>query len=242
MTVKNMSQIQTKFGNATLNNSGYYRITSSKEGNKGKLLHRVIFEDFYNIKLDEEFPEGIHIHHIDGNPLNNAIWNLMPMAKGDHSSMHNKGSKLSEEHRRQISERMKGEKNPMYGKHLSKKTKEKLRHSHLGFTHSEETKRKLSELHKGKIHSLDSKLKMSKNKNTTGFFRVHKMPHKECRQGFTWRYEYYNDTGKRRKTDSVDLKKLKKKVLAIGEIWKVINLSNANLTCEDYGYCLEELM
>ena len=65
--------IKTKYGNANLNKWGYYAITSRKEGNHGKLLHRVIFEDFYNIKLDEEFPEGIHIHHIDEDKTNNEI-------------------------------------------------------------------------------------------------------------------------------------------------------------------------
>ena len=43
----------------------------------------------------------------------------------------NKGSKLSEEHKRRMSEVKKSEKHPMYGK-----------------THTEETKRKMSELRK----------------------------------------------------------------------------------------------
>ena len=80
--------IKTKYGNATLNNYGYYHISSGKEGNHGKYLHRLIFEDFYNIKLDEEFPEGIEIHHIDGDKTNNEIWNLEPVSKSEHRQMH----------------------------------------------------------------------------------------------------------------------------------------------------------
>ena len=39
--------IVTEYGNATLNRDGYFKINTGK--NAGKLLHRVIFEDFYNI-------------------------------------------------------------------------------------------------------------------------------------------------------------------------------------------------
>ena len=41
--------LYTKFGTARLNKLGYYLITSRSEGNNGKLLHRLIFEDFYQI-------------------------------------------------------------------------------------------------------------------------------------------------------------------------------------------------
>ena len=83
--------IKTKFGNATLNQYGYYRISSAKEGNCGKLLHRLIFEDYYNIDLDEEFPEGVIVHHIDGNKTNNEMWNLDVMPLKEHTSLHKTG-------------------------------------------------------------------------------------------------------------------------------------------------------
>ena len=41
----------TKYGIAKIHNTGYYRITSRKEGNNGKLLHRLIFEDVHKRKL-----------------------------------------------------------------------------------------------------------------------------------------------------------------------------------------------
>lgn len=34
--------IETKYGNATLNNYGYYKISSQKQGNNNQLLHRLI--------------------------------------------------------------------------------------------------------------------------------------------------------------------------------------------------------
>ena len=44
-------KIKTKFGTATINSDGYYEISSVKEGNHDKILHRLIYEDFYNVKL-----------------------------------------------------------------------------------------------------------------------------------------------------------------------------------------------
>jgi len=85
--------IKTKFGNARVNAYGYYAISSTKEGNRDKLLHRLIFEDFYNIKL----PSDILIHHDDENKLNNEIWNLIPMTKKEHHVLHHKNKKIPEE-------------------------------------------------------------------------------------------------------------------------------------------------
>ena len=65
----------TKYGSVGLHCSGYYKITSKKEGNHNKLLHRLIFEDFYNIEL----PDDIIIHHLDEDKTNNEIWNLIPL-------------------------------------------------------------------------------------------------------------------------------------------------------------------
>ena len=83
--------IQTKYGTAHLNEEGYYIIKTSKEGNHNKKLHRLIFEDFYQIKL----PSHIVIHHDDGNPQNNEIWNLIPMTKGEHTALHSRGNTWS---------------------------------------------------------------------------------------------------------------------------------------------------
>ena len=54
-----MNKIHTKYGVAKINDDGYYTISSSKEGYNRKLLHRLLFEDFYEFKI----PKGFVIHH-----------------------------------------------------------------------------------------------------------------------------------------------------------------------------------
>ena len=180
--------IETKYGKATLNRDNYYKINTGKNG--GKLLHRLIFEDFYNINLDEEFPNGVHIHHIDGNRTNNEIWNLEPINVTEHQRLH------------QI-----GEQNNCYG-----------------------------------ICSQQRKERISKARTVTGFFRVYKKKNKIYKQGFQWCYHYYKD-GEKRQTHitSVDLLKLKQKVIAKGLEWFIIDENVANSICEEYNYDLREV-
>lgn len=77
---------------------------------------------------------------------------------------------LSEDTKAKISESLKGEKHPRYGKHLSESTKKKISDSHKGKTPSEETRKKLSEARKGeknhmygKHHTEESRKKISEN-------------------------------------------------------------------------------
>ena len=243
------TKIKTKFGTANIGQDGYYRIISNDKGNHSKKLHRLIFEDFYKIKL----PSNIVIHHEDGNKLNNNIWNLVPMRNDEHTIIHHQGKTLSDETkkkisksnkgkivseegrknmseahkgnspsletRKKLSEANKGEKSYWYGKHHSEETKEKIRNAHLGLKPSEETRKKMSESQKGRTHSLESKLKMSKNKNKTGIFNVFKLTNNNCKQGFTWAYYYDDEEGNRKMLSSVSLEKLKKKVLSKGFDW-----------------------
>lgn len=60
-------------------------ITSRKEGNHHKKLHRLIWEKHY----DKPVPEGYVIHHIDGNKLNNTINNLQCVKECLHNKFHN---------------------------------------------------------------------------------------------------------------------------------------------------------
>jgi hypothetical protein len=76
--------IKTKWGTAKVNSKGYYHITSRKEGYPFKKLHRLIYEAYYG-----QIPDGYHVHHIDGNKLNNRIDNLQLLSKSEHSSLHN---------------------------------------------------------------------------------------------------------------------------------------------------------
>lgn len=82
--------IKTKYGNASITNRGYYVITSGK--NASKLLHRLVFEDYHNCKLDSNDV----IHHIDFNPQNNHPTNLICMSKKAHLILHHKNKILSE--------------------------------------------------------------------------------------------------------------------------------------------------
>ena len=102
--------METKFGTAKIWGNGYYYITSTKEGNFKKLLHRLIFEDFYG-----EIPKGCVIHHKDENPLNNCIMNLQLLTESQHHKLHSTGEnnpfygrKHSEETKRLIGEKSKG--------------------------------------------------------------------------------------------------------------------------------------
>lgn len=235
--------IKTKYGNATLNDYGYYHITSGKEGNHCKYLHRLIFEDFYNIKLNEEFPEGIIIHHVDGNKTNNEIWNLIPIPLSEHSKLHrneeeepfySKPKTLS--HKMRISQQhnttgifrvlpyTKGVKYAYYDsdnkrKWLTAPTLNKLKEKVLekGFewivldeTLAKQTEKKY----------LEKYLKTHEN-HSSGIKRVRKKKSKTAKQGFIWEYVAQKDN-KRLYISSIDLDKLKEKVLARGLKWEVI--------------------
>ena len=233
--------LHTKYGNAKISNKGYYVITSKKEGNNMKLLHRLIAKDYFGDWIDEPLINGeqIDIHHIDGNPLNNCVLNLLPLPKSEHHKLHNSGENhpnygkhLSDETKRKISESHKGKtlsdehkKNlseSHKGKTLSDETKKKLSESKKGIPKSEEHKQKLSEAMKGKTHSEKSKYKMSESKNSTGYFRVTTKKDKTCKQGFIYDYQYYDENGKRKHIVSVDIEKLKEKVKAKGLEWREI--------------------
>lgn len=84
--------IKTKYGMAKINNRGYYVISTRKEGNHMKLLHRLVFEDYHDCKLDKNDV----IHHIDNNPLNNHPTNLICMSKKAHGIIHNNGKTHSD--------------------------------------------------------------------------------------------------------------------------------------------------
>lgn len=106
--------MKSKFGNVSID-GGYYRVTSHKEGNYGKFLHRLIFEDFYDCNI----PKGYHVHHKNGDKLDNCILNLQLMNARDHPRLHNTGIKRSDETIKKMSDVKKGENNPMYNQHHS---------------------------------------------------------------------------------------------------------------------------
>lgn len=79
-----------------------------------------------------------------------------------------KGSKLSSEHRKKISEAIRGEKHPLFGKHHSEEAKRKNSESHKGVKHnfwgkkfSLETRKKMSLKAKGRKFSKEHRIKLS---------------------------------------------------------------------------------
>ena len=79
--------LHTKYGTAKLDKNGYYWITSRKEGNHLKFLHRLIWEDFYGY----EVPKGYHIHHKNNIKTDNCILNLQLLPEYEHYLIHNLG-------------------------------------------------------------------------------------------------------------------------------------------------------
>ena len=144
--------LHTKWGVAKVYDE-YYEIMTKKEGNFQKRLHRLIYEDFWNVKL----PSEIVIHHKDGNKLNNCILNLEAMTKSQHTSYHmmdnthNLGNKLSDE------------------------TKSKISDSKIGKPRSDDLKKKLS---CSKNNTGYFRVSKRKRNNSQGFsyrYRVHEL-------------------------------------------------------------------
>lgn len=159
LEIKPSEVLHTTFGNAKVNDDGYYRITSEKENNLGKFLHRLVWEQWYG-----KLSPNTHIHHINKNSLDNCIWNLEPMTNSEHLSLH----------------------------------------------------------HKGMEHTEDSCIQISKFYNTSGFFRVSKSVDKSCKNGFMWRYQYY-ENGKKKSINRVKLEDLEKEVKRRNLTWKKLD-------------------
>lgn len=176
--------LETKFGNVKLNDDGYYIITSRKEGNNGKIFHRLVWEDWYGIQV----PKGYVIHHLNGDKLDNRIQNLQCVEIKKHISYHHKGLKHSEETKEKIKKNRRdtsGKNNYMYGKH----------------------------------HSYDTCIKMSKNQNSSGYYNVTKKYNPNYKQGFIWRYRYY-ENGKRKQISNTNIKNLEEEVKKRGLKWE----------------------
>jgi len=195
------TKIETKYGTAHLTENGHYQIKTHEKGHYGEYLHRLVFEDFYKITLSPE----IVIHHDDGNPQNNEIWNLIPLTKAEHTALHSRGNTWSR-----------------------------------GKIVADETRANMSKAHKGKTISQSQRINRSKADNSTGFLRVYIKPAKTTKQGFIWCYQY-QEGNKRKNWTSVDLLKLKEKILLNGLEWLVIDETNAQKTCDKYGYDFKEL-
>lgn len=120
-----VESITTKFGTAKVTCNGYWVIQTRKEGNHGKFLHRLLYEDYHKCTLAPK----VAIHHKDGNKTNNKISNLELMTVSEHRRLHTTGinnhgygKPRSDEVKRKISEakkgRFNGSANPSYRKDI----------------------------------------------------------------------------------------------------------------------------
>lgn len=62
--------------------------------------------------------------------------------------------------------------------------------------------------------------------SSTGFLNVKKLESNMYQQGFCYTYTYYKD-GKRKQLSSVDILKLRNKVINAGEEWKIFDKQKA---------------
>lgn len=192
--------LHTKFGIAKMQKHGYYVITSNKEGNYGKRLHRLIWESVWG-----KIPKDWVVHHADGDKTNNCILNLIGMDKTYHNKLHNSNGN-----------------NPRCGTNHSEETKQKISKAHMGKTFSKESREKMSKAKLGKKQSLDFVIKRNKKNNKLGIFRVVKHKNKTTKQGFDYVYTYI-ENGKSHEIHSIDICKLKEKVIARGLDWIIVD-------------------
>lgn len=75
--------------------------------------------------------------------------------------------------------------------------------------------------HKEKLCK-DYYIKQSLAQNSSGIFRVTKANCPNCEQGFTWKYQYYDEKGNKKTISSVDLQKLEQKVKKQGLEWRLL--------------------
>ena len=185
------------------------------QNNKGRYDYKPIY--VCPPHLDEVDLNGLEMQYIEAlNPKFNFSNGGDGFGSGENHPYYRKS--LSIEHRAKISKTLKG-------RIFSEEHKRKLSKIGKGRERSNETKRKISLATKGennhmfgKHHPMETKLKMSKRRNQSGYYNVSKHKHPQCKQGFLWEYNYYED-GKQKAIASVDLKKLEERVKAKGLEW-----------------------
>jgi hypothetical protein len=109
-------------------------------------VHRLVVEEYLSKKYGRQtflFPCW-HVHHIDGNKLNNDITNLAILTRKEHIWLHRFDKPLlGKPHSKDWSNRIR---QARMGHTVSVVTREKLRSFNLGKHHSEETRKKIGEI------------------------------------------------------------------------------------------------
>lgn len=84
--------------------------------------HKGLHQYIWMVGHQAEIPDGYIVHHIDFNPLNNSIHNLVLLTIEEHNKLHNTGNKN------------------WLGKKHTEETKKKMSESHKGKTIKRESK------------------------------------------------------------------------------------------------------
>lgn len=222
-----VENLRTKYGTIYFNKKRGYMIGSQKEGNRGKMLHRLIWEDHYG-----KIPQNCYIIFKDGDKTNLQLSNLELKKQNIIDTEFGKGYLDNRGYvcvAHKLLHHLVWEKH--YGKKVPKgyyihhkdgnKTNNDINNLQL-MSASEHTKLHMSKGNHpnyGKKLTLDRKILLSKSRNSTGFFRVSKEYSDKYKQGFTYRYRYL-ENGKQKEIKSVNIDKLKEKVLSKNLEWK----------------------
>ena len=197
---------RTKYGTIYFDEKRGYVISSRKEGNRGKMLHRLIWEDHYG-----KIPQNCCIIFKDGDKTNFQLSNLELKKKQDSIDTEFGKAYLNKYGYMYIN------KTPLHhlvwGNHYNKKVP-KGYHIH----HKDENKTN-NDINNLQLISASEHAKLhAKTRNNTGF-RVSKQSCDRTKQGFTYRY-IYRKNGKQKQIESVNIDKLKEKVLFKNLEWK----------------------
>ena len=220
---------RTKYGTIYFDEKRGYRVASRKEGNKGKMLHRLIWEDHYG-----KIPQDCYIVFKDGDKTNFQLSNLELKKKQDSidtefgkGHLHNGYIYINRTPLHHLVWEKHYNKKVPKGYHIHHKDKNKVNNdiNNLQLISASEHSRlhmsKENNPHYGKELTLDHKIALSKSRNSTGFFRVSKEYSDIYKQGFRYRYSYL-ENGKQKEIKSVSIDKLKEKVLSKNLEWKKI--------------------
>lgn len=117
-------KISNKFGEIA-----YTYIHKGYEIFRKQAVHKIMMYTFKGFRDGHKW----HIHHLDGNKLNNKLDNLVYLTKSEHHILHNIGNQYC------------------LGKHQTIEHRKKLSDSHKGIIPTSESKEKNRQAHLGRI-------------------------------------------------------------------------------------------